>query len=160
MLTTIQFRISPSHPLFKKLMKILYTKKWFYLFCVGVKPGSRLREEHSLRVLENRVMRIFGRRRKEVMGGRENYIMKSFIVVLCTMWSDQGEWGRKASIMYGRSEKCIQKFGWKIWRKEPLGRPRRRWEFNNTMGLRELVWEVVEWIRLRLGSWDGLLLTW
>jgi hypothetical protein len=36
-----------------------------------------LREEHRLRVFENRVLRIFGPKRDEVIG--ENCIMKSFI---------------------------------------------------------------------------------
>jgi hypothetical protein len=31
-------------------------------------------------------------------------------------------------------------------RKIPLGRPRRRWEDNIRMDLREIRWEVVEWI--------------
>jgi len=33
-------------------------------------------------------------------------------------------------------------------RKIPLGRPRRRWEDNIRMDLREIRWEVVEWIHL------------
>jgi hypothetical protein len=32
--------------------------------------------------------------------------------------------------------------------KRPLGRPRRRWEDNNRMGVREIGWEVVDWIHL------------
>jgi hypothetical protein len=43
-----------------------------------------LREEHKLRVFENRVLRrIFGPKRDEVTGGWRNYIMKSFIT--CTL---------------------------------------------------------------------------
>jgi hypothetical protein len=39
-----------------------------------------LREENSLRVFENRVLRrIFGLKRDEVMGDGENCIMRSFI---------------------------------------------------------------------------------
>jgi hypothetical protein len=33
-------------------------------------------------------------------------------------------------------------------RKKPLGRPRRRWKDNIKMDLREIVWEVVDWIHL------------
>jgi hypothetical protein len=37
---------------------------------MGVKLGSLISgEEHSLRVFENRVLRIFGLKRDEVMGG-------------------------------------------------------------------------------------------
>jgi hypothetical protein len=43
-----------------------------------------LREEHRLRVFENRVLRrIFGPKRDEVTGGWRNYIMKSFTT--CTL---------------------------------------------------------------------------
>jgi hypothetical protein len=41
-----------------------------------------LREEHRLRVFENRVLRIFGPKRDEVREVGENYIMRSFIT--CT----------------------------------------------------------------------------
>jgi hypothetical protein len=43
-----------------------------------------LKEEHRLRVFENRVLRkIFGPQGNEVAGGGENYIMRSFIT--CTL---------------------------------------------------------------------------
>jgi hypothetical protein len=32
--------------------------------------------------------------------------------------------------------------------KSPFRRPRRRWEDNNRMELREIGWEVVDWIHL------------
>jgi hypothetical protein len=32
--------------------------------------------------------------------------------------------------------------------KRPLGRPRRRWEDNIKMNLREIEWEGVDWIRV------------
>jgi len=38
-----------------------------------------------------------------------------------------------------------------VWRpegKRPLGRPRRRWEYNIKMGLREIVIDGANWIRL------------
>jgi hypothetical protein len=44
-----------------------------------------LREEHRLRVFENRVLRrIFGPKRDEVAGGGENCIMRSCVV--CTLY--------------------------------------------------------------------------
>jgi len=33
-------------------------------------------------------------------------------------------------------------------RKRPFGRPRRRWDDNIIMDLKEIGWEVVEWIHL------------
>jgi hypothetical protein len=42
-----------------------------------------LKEEHRLRVFENRVPRIFGPKRDEVTGSRENCTTKSFVI--CTL---------------------------------------------------------------------------
>jgi len=39
-------------------------------------------------------------------------------------------------------------FGWKTWRKRPLGRSRRRWEDHIRMDLREIEWECVDLIRV------------
>jgi hypothetical protein len=36
----------------------------------------------------------------------------------------------------------------KTWRKEPVGRPRHRWEDNIKTDLKELGCEVVKWIQL------------
>jgi hypothetical protein len=42
-----------------------------------------LREERRLRVFANRVLRrIFGRRREEVKGNGENYIMRSLMICI------------------------------------------------------------------------------
>jgi hypothetical protein len=43
--------------------------------------------------------------------------------------------------------------------KRPLGRPRRRWEDNIRMDLREIAWEVVDWMRLvqDRGRWRALV---
>jgi hypothetical protein len=37
---------------------------------------------------------------------------------------------------------------WLEYLKKPLRRPRRRWEDNIRMGVREVGWEVVDWIHL------------
>jgi hypothetical protein len=73
---------------------------------MGVKVCLTLREEHRLRVFENRVLRrIFGPKREEVVGGWRRTIR----VII------QGEWGRAHS-MHGRNEKCVQNFFQKIQR--------------------------------------------
>jgi hypothetical protein len=45
--------------------------------------------------------------------------------------------------------------------KRPLGRPRRRWEDNIRMDLREIDWEGVDWMRLTQGrdQWRALVNT-
>jgi hypothetical protein len=45
-------------------------------------------------------------------------------------------------------EECVQGFDGKASRKEPLGRPRRRWDNGIRMGLREIGWGSVDWIQL------------
>jgi hypothetical protein len=48
----------------------------------------------------------------------------------------------------GRDEKCINILVEKPEGKRPLGRPRRRWEHNIRMDLREIRWEGVDWMHL------------
>jgi hypothetical protein len=45
--------------------------------------------------------------------------------------------------------------------KRPLGRPRRRWEDNIRMDLREVVWKDVEWMHLaeNRGQWQVVMNT-
>jgi hypothetical protein len=47
-----------------------------------------------------------------------------------------------------RHEKCEQYFVGKLEGKRPLGRPRRIWEDNIRMDLREIGWEGVVWEHL------------
>jgi hypothetical protein len=49
---------------------------------------------------------------------------------------------------HGREEECIQDFGGKPEGNRPLGRPRRRWEDNIKMDLREIGWAGMDWIHL------------
>jgi hypothetical protein len=50
--------------------------------------------------------------------------------------------------MHGGKDRCIQDFGRDTLGKEPFGRPRRRWEDNIKMDLREVGWECMDWIEL------------
>jgi hypothetical protein len=43
---------------------------------------------------------------------------------------------------------CVQGFGGKTWRKEPLGRPRRRWEDNIKMNFQDVECGDMDWIDL------------
>jgi hypothetical protein len=49
---------------------------------------------------------------------------------------------------YGIGEKRGHDFGGKLKGKRPLVRPKRRWDDGIKMGVREIGWEVVEWIQL------------
>jgi hypothetical protein len=50
--------------------------------------------------------------------------------------------------MHGGRERCLQDFGWEVRREEPLERPRRRWEDNIKMVLREIGIDGANWIQL------------
>jgi hypothetical protein len=54
---------------------------------------------------------------------------------------------------------CIRDIGGKARRKDPLGRPRRRWVDNIKMDLREIGWGRMDWIDLAedRGKWRDLV---
>jgi hypothetical protein len=49
---------------------------------------------------------------------------------------------------HGGGERCLQGFGWKPEGKIPLVGPRRRWEDNIKLDLREIGIDGANWIRL------------
>jgi hypothetical protein len=153
MLATTQFRIFCSCLYLKNVSFKIYKLLFCLLFLYGCEIWSlMLREEHRLRVSDNRVLRrIFWPRRDEVTGGWRNCAVRAS--KCCSLhqilgWSCQGGWDRKGIRMQGRDEKCMQYFGWKSWREEPLKRPKHRWDDNlkwilRTEGLRvrsRLIW--------------------
>jgi hypothetical protein len=50
-----------------------------------------------------------------------------------------------ACARHGIDKKGVQYFGWKIC-KRPRARPRRKWQDNIRINLREIGWERVDWI--------------
>ena len=54
----------------------------------------------------------------------------------------------KACSTYGGEERRIQGFGGETWGKEPLGRPRPRWEDNIKMDLQEVECGGMDWIEI------------
>jgi hypothetical protein len=113
-----------------------------------------LREEHRLRVFENRVLRrIFELKRDEVIGGwrklhneelHKLYYSPSIIRVVKSRRMRYV--GHVARIREKRNAHRI--LVGKAGRKRPLGRPGRRWEDNIKMDLREMGWSDVDWIDL------------
>jgi hypothetical protein len=111
-----------------------------------------LREEHRWRVFENGVLRrICGPKRDEVTGGSRElhneelhglYSLPSIVRVIKARrmrWAGHvarmGEVKGAYNILVGRPEG-----------RRPLGRPRRRWEDNIKMNLRETEFGDVDWI--------------
>jgi hypothetical protein len=113
-----------------------------------------LREEHRLRVFENRVLRgIFGPKRDKVTGQRR----KLHSVELHNFYSSP-DIIRQIKSRRMRCEGHVARMGEgrNVYRvlvgkpegKRPLERPRRRWKDGIKMDLREIVWRGVEWIHL------------
>jgi hypothetical protein len=111
-----------------------------------------LREEHRLRVFENRMLRIFGPKREEDGSWRKLhndelhglYFSRNIVRVIKSRrmrWvghvARMGEGRGVYRVLIGRPEG-----------KRPLGRPRCRWEDNIKIDLREIGIDEANWIRL------------
>jgi hypothetical protein len=112
-----------------------------------------LREEHKLRVFENRVLRgMFGLEREEDGLWRKLHndelhnlysspnivrVIKSRKMRCARHVAHVGDGRGVYGVLVGRPEG-----------KRPLGRPRHRWEYNIKMDLRELVIHGANWIQL------------
>jgi hypothetical protein len=113
-----------------------------------------LREEHRLRVFENRVLRrIFGPKRDEVMGGcrklhnEELHGLYSSPSIIRVIKARRMRWAGHVA----RMEEVRGAYNILVGRPEgrrPLGRPRRRWEDSIKMDLREIGFGDVDWIHL------------
>jgi hypothetical protein len=113
-----------------------------------------LREEHRLRVFENRVLRrIFGPKRDEVTGEwrklhneelRDLYSSPSIMKIIRLR---RMRWMEHVARM-GEKRNAYRLLVGKPDRKRPLGRPRCRWVDNIRMDLGELGWGDVDWISL------------
>jgi hypothetical protein len=123
-----------------------------------------LREEHRLRVSENRVLRgIFGPKRDEVTGewrklhSGELHNLYSSPDIMRQIKSRRMRWVGHAARM-GEGRNLYRVLVGKPEGKRPLGRPRRRWEDGIKRDLREIDWEVwsgFSW--LGIGTVGGLL---
>jgi hypothetical protein len=112
-----------------------------------------LREEHRLRVFENRVLkRIFGPKRKEdglwrKLHNDELHSLYSSRDIVRMIKSRRMRWAGHVARM-GEERGVYGVSVGKPEGKRPLGRPRRRWENNIRLDLREIGIDVANWIRL------------
>jgi hypothetical protein len=113
-----------------------------------------LREEHRLRVFENRVLRrIFGPKRDEVTGewrklhNEELHDLYSSPSIIRIIKSRRMRWAGHVGRMREKRNSYRLLVG-KPEGKRPLGRPRLRWVDNIRMDLREVGWGDVDWIGL------------
>jgi hypothetical protein len=123
-----------------------------------------LREECRLRVFENRMLRrIFGPKRDEVTGewrrlhNKELYALYSSPNIIRVIKSRRLKWAGHVARM-GEMRGAYRALVGKPEERRPLRRPRRRWEDNIKMDLREVGWGA--WtgsIWLRIGTGGELL---
>ncbi|KAJ4436886.1 hypothetical protein ANN_17018 [Periplaneta americana] len=113
-----------------------------------------LREEHRLRVFENKVLRkIFGAKRDEVTGewrklhNTELHALYSSPDIIRNIKFRRLRWAGHVARM-GESRNAYRVLVGRPEGKRPLGRPRRRWEDNIKMDLREVRYDDRDWINL------------
>jgi hypothetical protein len=126
-----------------------------------------LRDEHRLRVFENRVLRrIFGPKRDEVTGGwrklhnEELHNLFSLPCIIRMIRSRRMRWLRHVARMEAKRN-AYRIFVGKPERKRPLGRSGRRWVDYIKVDLRELGWDDMDCIDLTqdMNQWWALVNT-
>ncbi|KAJ4426003.1 hypothetical protein ANN_27630 [Periplaneta americana] len=112
-----------------------------------------VREEHRLRVFENKVLRkIFGAKRDEVTGewrklhNAELHALYSSPDINRNIKSRRLRWAGHVARM-GESRNAYRVLVGRLEGIRPLGRPRRRWEVNIKMDLREVGYDDRDWIK-------------
>jgi transcription termination factor 2 len=112
-----------------------------------------VKEEHKLRVFENRVLRrIFGPKRDGVMGGwrklhnEELHNLYSSPSIIRIIKSRRMRWAGHVARMEKRN--VYRLLVGKPEGKRPLGRPRRRWRDNIKLDLLAIGLGGVDWIGL------------
>jgi hypothetical protein len=112
-----------------------------------------LREEHRLKVFENRVLRrIFGPRRDEVMGDwrklhNELHNLYSSPNIIRMFKYRRMRWAGHVARM-GETRNAYRILVGKPEGKRPLGRPKHRWMDNIKMDLGEIGWDGRDRIKL------------
>jgi hypothetical protein len=125
---------------------------------------SHIKEEHRLKVFENRVLRIiFGPKRDDVTGEwtkLDNEEIHNFYSSQNIIRRIKSRRMRSAGHVarMGEDRKWYKVLVEKLEEMRPLGKPRLRWEDGIRMALRETgwgVWSGFSW--LRIGTGGGLL---
>jgi hypothetical protein len=111
-----------------------------------------LREEHRLRVFENRVLRTFGPKREEDGSWRKLHNDKLHSLysspnIVRVIKSRTMRWAGHVARM-GEGRDFYRVLVGKPEGKRPLGRSRSRWEDNIKLDLREVGIDVANWFRL------------
>jgi hypothetical protein len=112
-----------------------------------------LGEEHGLRVFENRVLRrIFGPKREEDGSWKkfhndELHSLYSSPNIVRVIKSRRMRWAGHAAHM-GEGRGVYRVLVGRPEVKRPVGRPRRRWEENINIDLREIGIDRTNWIQL------------
>jgi hypothetical protein len=112
-----------------------------------------LREEHRLRVFENRVLRrIFGPKREEDGSWRklhtdELHNLYSSLNIVRVIKSRRMRWAGHVARM-GEGRGVYRVLVGRSEGKRSLGRPRRRWEDNIKMNLSKIRIDGANWIQL------------
>jgi hypothetical protein len=117
--------------------------------------SSTIREDHTMTVFESRMLRrIFGTKREEVARGWRRLRNEEFYnlysspnITIRVIKSRRTRWLVHAARM-GEIRSATNILVGKPEGKRLRARPRRRWEDNIRMGLREIVWKHVNWIHL------------
>ncbi|KAJ4445737.1 hypothetical protein ANN_12422 [Periplaneta americana] len=146
-----------SSSLLSKNLKVrIYKTVILPIVLYGCKTWTlTLREEQRLRVFENKVLRkIFGAKRDEVTGewrklhnGELHALYSSPDTVIRNIKSRRLRWTGHVARM-GESRNGYIVLVGRPEGKRPLGRPRRRWEDNIKMDLREVGYDGRDWINL------------
>jgi hypothetical protein len=124
-----------------------------------------LRDEHRLRVFENRVLRRMFRFNRDGVTAEWRRLHDEKLYSLCctlnisrVIKSRKMKWAGHVGRMGDRSGAC-RVLVWRPDRRRPLGRPRHRWEDNIKMDLQALEWGGIDWIDLAedMDSWRTLV---
>jgi hypothetical protein len=153
MLAIIQSKIFCLPVSYKKPKIKIYKTVILLVVLYGCETWSlTLREEHRLRVFENRVLRIFGPKREEDGSWRklhydELHDLYSSPNIVRVIKSRRMKWAGHVTRM-GEGRGAYRVLIGRPEGRRPLGRPRRRWEDNIKMDLGEIGIDGANWIRL------------